>query len=82
MQPCSETSSVFIIRAYRAAVWHSRQNFRYVYGWLSRSYAEVRTLTAAVVRCSLWFGGTIFFVRLMQNQIDHTMHFHGDFPRK
>ena len=27
LQPCSETSSVFIIKAYRAAVWESRHNY-------------------------------------------------------
>jgi hypothetical protein len=32
----------FYHQAYRVAVWSSRQNFRYVYGWLSRPYSAAR----------------------------------------
>jgi uncharacterized protein YndB with AHSA1/START domain len=36
-------TSRFCPHAYRTVVWHSRQNLRYAYGWLSRPSTEART---------------------------------------
>jgi hypothetical protein len=38
IQTSSETSSVSVINAYRAAVWGSRHNPHYKFGELSRPY--------------------------------------------
>ena len=35
----------FYHQAYRAAVWGSRHNYRYIYGWLSRPYLRANLLS-------------------------------------
>jgi hypothetical protein len=45
-EPCSEHPGS-ALRPTRVAVWCSRQNFRDIYGWLSRLYADTRILGRA-----------------------------------